>query len=822
MVAVEPPEGWVPPQAPTETAGPARQGASAGDAVNQPRENTKSSQPPGARGSNQEHSPGKRSSAKRRERQPAPEDLQETLPGAGEEGWGDDLRLEPLTDRPSPADALLEQTGSKDEQAAAGSGRSAKGGNAPQSAGKIGKTPSIGTATDWGNSADWDSARTKRRRTVLLAIIGGLGAVLILSLLTFYFLNGSGRTDPQMADADQKQKRPVDDPRVQAPSIDDPQANISGSDDGAANDGENSPPNNPAAGEPSGLIPPTGQNPGQNPALNPGVTDPANPATDDSGVDLSETNGPSGNPTETGDAASGSEPDAPATPLAGIGATADDPQEDASFAAVMQDIFGADELTSDWDDPGLRDLQNSTGDPIDDVLRTVAQKEPPRRRSARFAQPEPRQVDVARTLSAKMTGFRSEGFRLPQLLALCETLTSVPVWIDLNRYAGTPTSLDRKETIEALDVTVPELLQQSLPTYEFLYEESAWDPRQPELTGLRVFPAGSELMTLAQYPIPWVGGEVNATLEDNRSDANATPDPQRAEQDPLAAAGRPNDPLQADPGIGGQGQLAGEDRVADPELVQLVGMIQQYSTPGMWVEVPEEFAGPLEEIVTPELGAVRIVGRELEVFHFPHVHAKIAKLIAQIQLSRAAQVDVRQWPVELQPLAVSGGDRLQTIVTIERYQPEPLHEIIRRIYEQSDVTVLVDWPSLIPEGWTPDTKVPLVARNVMVEDLLRELCLDMGLVLRVIAPNVVALVSERTEDRMADLEIYPVQDLLPQAQQWPMFRNRLKRLLEQEMVRYPQAYIYYEPAHGALVARLPQASQRRLLMYLEAARKMTP
>ena len=110
----------------------------------------------------------------------------------------------------------------------------------------------------------------------------------------------------------------------------------------------------------------------------------------------------------------------------------------------------------------------------------------------------------------------------------------------------------------------------------------------------------------------------------------------------------------------------------------------------------------------------------------------------------------------------------------------------------------------------------------MVEDLLRELCLDMGLVLRVIAPNVVALVSERTEDRMADLEIYPVQDLLPQAQQWPMFRNRLKRLLEQEMVRYPQAYIYYEPAHGALVARLPQASQRRLLMYLEAARKMTP
>ncbi len=656
--------------------------------------------------------------ARNRPKPQHPEDLQETMPSVGTAAWGEDLKLEEPVERPptSPSFGNAAKFESLDISAQPQPSKTASNAKKP--------SPADGPLIP----KDWVSDRTRRRRNQLLISIALIAVILVALVVGNSWIGRNPRqAQNPPEDSQQKLDQQPEQPREVVPPVD-PDAD---------------PPTDPPTDGPDDA-PPTadnasGQDPESNPdtPLNGGNTNPSLPPED---------NGTLGD-----------------EPLEGLG----NPQENASFEDVMQDIFGSDEVTSDFDDPELRTLQLGNNDPIDDVLRKLATEQPLRSRSARVMRPVPRQVDVQRSLTMQVAGFRNPQMRVPQLMAVAESLTSVPVWIDIERYQGQPLSLDQKNPVEAVQVTIPDLLTEQLEKFGFAFERYSWNPQQPELQGLRLFPTGSDQREIKTYLLPWA--------------ANLTP----------------------------------EQVERDTAIV--FRMVYNYVVPGRWETDPTGAAINPDDVAAG-LGTIRIADNLIEVAHEPFVHRQIERLLAQLQVANENS-DPRLWPDALQPMAIQGGPRLRAVVQVQQYRLTPLNAVFQKIYDQSDLTVLLDWPSLIQEGWTPDTEVPLVANNVLAESALRELCLDMELSMRILAPHVVCLLSDKEEAKVADLEIYPVGDLVANPQAWRLLRGRLGRLLEQEFARYETAYLYYEPRFNCIVARLPQSMHRRLHLYLETARK---
>jgi hypothetical protein len=679
------------------------------------------------------------------------------LPTAGELGWGVELKLQELdpADRASRPEALNSPEAQNSPERRGRRPANSAGGGTSKS------MPPTKGAEPVLQAAQWDSQRNRQRRTILMAIVATVGVLLVVAALGFYLWERqtrlAGGDPPRGADAG-KSPPLTEDPKAGDPDSGGPPA----AEDPAKGDRANQ------EIPPEGNLPalpaddPAANNPGANPVGDPNRPGQAsNPAVPNAGDPRAE------NPVAAGDGSS-DEP-LPAGFEAGVGGS-QGTEEQGSFEDVMSRILGAPELTSEWDDPELRAWQQGATDPIDQVLQNLAQQVPTRRPSARFVKPSPRQVDVQRSLAVKLAGFRNPQARLPHLMATVESLGSLPVWIDVPRYQGAPVSLDETRVIEAVQLSLPEFLDAQLPGYGFSYDLFAWNPATPELVGFRLFPTGSDQFEFATYDLPWLAADL-------------------------------------------------EPGVRQTALETFRELVTNYVAPQTWGEWLVVEPADLEPQRASGLGSLQVVDGRLAVVHGPHVHVKLRRLLQQLQVIQENQGQPTNWPSELRPLAVQEGPRLQTVVSLLHYQPIPLRDLFRSIYDQSDVTVLVDWPSLIEEGWTPDTVVPVVARNRTVENVVRELGLDMQLSLRMLSPDVVCLLSDAAEERMADLEVYPIADLVTHPREWPVFRGRLRRLLEQDFSRYPAAYLFYDADFGCIFARLPQSSHQRLQVYLDAARR---
>ena len=738
MVQVEPPPGWTPPIDSTPA-------------------------------STRELPPAQQPVAKRRRDQPAPlaprpEDLQETLPNVGSLGWGEELKLADI--EPGAA------TGAA-KNAAAGSVAD----RAPKQTANAQKQPAPGTTEKPGTKEksmpdallrpeNWDSAKTRRRRTLLLAMIGSLGLLLLFGTLGYYLWEQRSRLA-------ELEKAPPNPPADGSPDKTDPAKNTT-TDGNDATDGQATDqnpvapdPQNPAPKNPDPDKPDPGNtepSPAPSGPSDPPVNPQGNTATDPIDPDLG--NPPLGNP--GADNPPGTDGTGPTSELPGVGSN-EDFSADGGFQDVMDKIF-EDGLSSEWDDPRFREMTQATVDPIDDVLRTFAQNQTSRSRSPRVAKPLPREVDTRRGLTAKVAGFRQEQGRVASLMAIAETLSGLPVWLDIQRFEGQPRSLSESRLIEAVQSTIPDLLTNELAPFGFTVDQHAWNPERPEFVGLRVFPTGSDKMTVATYAIEWLDTEL------------------------------PADSIQA-------------------ELQKVAPFLTNYVGRGQWSDWVADAATNPEAQSATGFGAWQIQDGKIVVVHFPHVHVKLTRLIKQLTLAKANQGQPVNWPDELLPRAVQESGRLQTVINILNHQPTPLRQIFQQIQQQTDVTVVVDWPSLIADGWTPDTVVPVVAENKVLSEVLDGLSLDMELSLRHLSPDVVCLLSDSAEERFSDVEVYPVGDLCPSSREWPILRGRLMRLLEQDIQRYPSAYLYYDPDFRAIVAWMPQSSHRRLHAYFRAARR---
>lgn len=696
--------------------------------------------------------PAKQPVAKRRRNQPAPatpspEDLQETMPTVGSLGWGDELKLADV----EPHSTSTTAPANPSDRPTKAVNKSARSEEKDSAANKEKAVPDSLLRPE-----QWDSIQTRKRRTLLLGAMAIVVAVLLFGFMGFYWWENRNRLAQLEKPA---ATHPLDDDTDSPGKVDEPNDTNSDSNKDT-NPAVNLDPGQPPAADNANDSGDEGNNPSQPPPD--GATEPSN-NNKDSRHDPDPAN-PSPN-----DPGSTEQPNEATRPLPGS-ENPGDAEADGNFQGIMEKILESENVSSEWDDPRLREWQQGAADPIDKVLHELAQKEASRHRSARFVKPTPRKTDTQRSLVDKIAGFRHESAKVTQLMSVAETLSGLPVWLDVERYEGQPISLDEGRLVEAVQTTIPDFLSQQLQPFGFAVEQHAWIAEQPDVFGLRVFPAGADKMVPQSHSVDWLAADLPAES-------------------------------------------------VEAKLTETGTFLSTYLSQGTWGElVPDAEANP-EAQQTTGLGGWQIRDGKIVVVHYPHVHKQIDRVLRQFSAAKSQQGQPQNWPEDLLPRAAQESGRLQTVINLDYYQPTPIQEIAKQIYKQSNVTIVFDWPSLIMDGWNPDTAVPVVVENQLVINVLQDLCLDMGISMRHLAPDVVCLLSDAAAERYSDVEIYPVADLCPKPRDWEVLRGRLLRLLADDAVRYKSAYFHFEPEFGVLVARMPHSSHRKLNLYLRAARR---
>ncbi|PQO43410.1 hypothetical protein [Blastopirellula marina] len=149
-------------------------------------------------------------------------------------------------------------------------------------------------------------------------------------------------------------------------------------------------------------------------------------------------------------------------------------------------------------------------------------------------------------------------------------------------------------------------------------------------------------------------------------------------------------------------------------------------------------------------------------------------------------------------------------------EPDELLEIVEQLEDATGTVILIDWQSLLREGWNPDTKGTMLAIDVPLREALHTLLDPLDMDFRVINDRMLQIAMKSDVAQHSDVEFYPISDLADGPTRAAALINRLKADLA--LPDDPDiALIYDEPSKNLLV-RLPQPKQAELAATLAQMR----
>ncbi len=189
----------------------------------------------------------------------------------------------------------------------------------------------------------------------------------------------------------------------------------------------------------------------------------------------------------------------------------------------------------------------------------------------------------------------------------------------------------------------------------------------------------------------------------------------------------------------------------DNELAskQFMSMIQSFFDPESWVRETDP--------ATIDLQDSKLVVRNRDL-----VQQQIAELIKKI--NAAIRLNKNPKDEQAQQRLITRWnrmkDRLQQPTGFQKTLDLRLNQLLELVNKNSGITVLVDWDSLMPNGWTPATMVPGNIEEANLESALREIARSMNLTLRVIDESTLELTTFERAAQVPDLEVYPFGKIL--------------------------------------------------------------
>jgi len=226
-----------------------------------------------------------------------------------------------------------------------------------------------------------------------------------------------------------------------------------------------------------------------------------------------------------------------------------------------------------------------------------------------------------------------------------------------------------------------------------------------------------------------------------------------------------------------------------------------------------------------ENGLVQIdfVGNQLKATNTIMVQRGIAKVLRKIQFSLSTDVENSPNPIlnpnPLTPVWRRIEPLLKQPSGLKSSPDLSLLDLVDKLRDQTGVTILLDWNSLAPLGWTPLTRVPGYLNEPTVEEVLEQLARSMNLTLLVLDESTIQLTTFATAARSTNLEVYRFTKLLS----GPLNEQQVLRLMTEtlgDQLAVPEVRYFYHAETKNFFLLAPQSIQKQVGAVLEKLEKL--
>ncbi len=253
--------------------------------------------------------------------------------------------------------------------------------------------------------------------------------------------------------------------------------------------------------------------------------------------------------------------------------------------------------------------------------------------------------------------------------------------------------------------------------------------------------------------------------------------------------------------------------LSEEKIVQFTKSIKTFIAPQSWDNLQNEpLATPVPE---EEQTGISTDGNQLLVRQTPRNQARIKDYLGKIQAGlqmkngdlSGADVFKNRWSEAQQ--------KTSQPFTSDFRSPVSLETMLNKIQQVSNVNIVVDWESVLPTGWTPQTTVPAKIKEKSVEDAVHQLARTMELTSRYIDSNTIEMTTFDTAANSKELEVYSCHEILSDNMTPEALMQAMQGALSFKTDQLNNIRVIYEPECECIIAFAPQLVQRQIQAVLD-------
>ncbi len=217
-------------------------------------------------------------------------------------------------------------------------------------------------------------------------------------------------------------------------------------------------------------------------------------------------------------------------------------------------------------------------------------------------------------------------------------------------------------------------------------------------------------------------------------------------------------------------------------------------------------------------GILKVADQKFEISQTSPVHFQITRFLDRLRVARGLR-PLGKLPsefVSLQPLFQQAGKALQAKLSLTVTKPTPVAGILQRLSTETDLLMLVDWQTVVPQGLTPRTLATLNANDQPVSVVLNRWLGSAKLAYRVVDPHTIQISTLAAVNAKLEIEFYR----LPKNVKDPAAVDQLLADAEKYIgsnfftSHGGSGTLYVDAPSRCLIAALAQPRQRALAQWL--------
>ena len=232
----------------------------------------------------------------------------------------------------------------------------------------------------------------------------------------------------------------------------------------------------------------------------------------------------------------------------------------------------------------------------------------------------------------------------------------------------------------------------------------------------------------------------------------------------------------------------------------------------------ESLTATIKKVVTPGVWRNESVQTNLQVQEGKLVMDATAPLRSRVQIARfvegwnlsKAAVGTDDSPPGLLPLFRRAEPLLAKAFTIDDKYPLSLEMYLEKVYSKTGAKIIVDWPSLVQEGWTPTARIPANVIEASLEDFLQQICRAMSVTYRVVDETTIEITTYDSAAQKTDFEVYSVATILKDQYSPEDLLGGLQKALGLEVETQPNLRVELDAESQSLFVFAPQFVHRQI------------